>query len=305
MEAAIQVENLGKRFGTLSALEGVTFSVSRGEIFGYVGPNGAGKTTTIRILLGLLNPTTGLVRVLGFDPASKDFGFRRRLAALLEYPGIYEELTVQENLEFYAAIYRVTDPRSKIEQVLNLTGLNARRNDQANRLSKGMKQKLAIGRILMHNAEVFFFDEPTAGLDPLFQRDIRDLIRDLAHSEKTVFLSSHNLHEVQEICSKIGILREGRLLACDTVDHLLARFQSAKQRLTFHDVQDKIKAFELLQQWGTVRNSTDGKSLEIVVQEPHRISHLEPLLCTHGVAPKEIQEAELNLDDVFHTLMSR
>lgn len=301
----IQVKNLHKKFGSLIALEGVNFTVQKGEIFGYLGPNGAGKTTTIRILLGLLVPTSGSVRVLGYSPGEESFAFRKRIGALLENPGVYEDLSIYDNLQFYANIYRLEDVNKKIKGLLEFMGMEKRMGELAGRLSKGMKQKLAIARLLLHDPEMLFFDEPTAGLDPIFQKEIRDLIQKLSRQGKTIFLSSHNLHEVQEICTRVAFLKEGHLLAVDTVEYFLEQFQNSKKEILFKRRDDKEKACYILRKLGLIKEFSPDLKIEILLNDPGKSSTIEHSLAKQGIMVESITNEPLALEDVFYILMRK
>lgn len=197
MEPVIACDRLCKYFGHRPALEDLTLTVHRGETLGLVGPNGAGKTTAIRLLLGLLEPTSGSASVLGCPSAHLCADVRRRISCVLETPGIYEDLTVYQNLCFYSRLYSVRYAERRIQELLDVFGRSSLTRERAGNLSKGMKQKLAIARSLLHDPEVLFFDEPTSGLDPTFQRDVSRLIRELRGADKTIFLSPHHLREVE------------------------------------------------------------------------------------------------------------
>lgn len=304
-QEVIEVRNLSKKFDDFHALHDVSFEVRRGEVFGCLGPNGAGKTTTLRILLGLLRPTTGDVRVLGSAPDNNSLNYRKRIAALLEHPGILDELSVYENLEFYARIYRVSDSKKRIEEVMGLTMLETKRNVRAALLSKGMKQKLAIGRILMHDAEIYYFDEPTSGLDPSFQREIRDLLLQLAERNRTVFLNSHNLYEVQEICNRVMFIKEGRTVTVESVDSLFSRFSNLKKEIGLLNVGDKEAAMQLLQNRCLIlRKTADFSNVEVLLRPGTSTRDLAEALSGLGIGVSKVRDLPLHLEDIFHDVMN-
>lgn len=218
----IEIRDLTKRYGDLAALDSVSFDVSEGEVFGYLGPNGAGKTTTLMLILGLLNPTSGEVKVMGENVDS----VRKKIGVVLDTPGLYEELTFYENLEFFGKLYNVDNIDKRIEELTNLLGLKERINSKVKEFSKGMKQKAAIARSLLHDPELLFFDEPTSGLDPDMQIVIRDVIKDLRKRGKTIFLNSHNLAEVEECCHRVAILRKGKIVEIGAIDELRERYST-------------------------------------------------------------------------------
>jgi ABC-2 type transport system ATP-binding protein len=212
----IQTNHLCRRFGDITALKDVSLDIPAGSIFGYLGLNGAGKTTTIRILLGLLPPTSGKVSVLGLDPATHAAEIRAHSGALLEHTGLYERLSAWENLDFYGRIWHITAPQRgrRIQELLESIGLWERRSESIQDWSRGMKQKLAVARALIHRPELVFLDEPSAGLDPLAAVSLReDLQRLVNHEKVTVFLTTHRLDEAEKLCSQVAILHNGVLLA--------------------------------------------------------------------------------------------
>ena len=197
-EIAIRVDRLTRTFGAITAVDHLTLEVPRGVVFGFLGPNGAGKTTTIRLLLGLLEPTGGRVDVLGFDPRYQGYDIRQRSGALLEEPGIYDRMNAEDNLDFYARVWRLSssERRARVKELLTRFELWDRRKQSPELWSTGMRQKLAVARALLHQPEVLFLDEPTAGLDPLAAHELGDELVKLASSEGvTVVLTTHDLAE--------------------------------------------------------------------------------------------------------------
>ena len=223
---AIQIKNLTRRFGELTALNDISLEIPQGEIFGFLGSNGAGKTTTIRILLGLLPATSGEIRVLGFDPKTQATQIRTSSGALLEHTGLYERLSAWENLDFYGRIWHMPNLErgKRIQSLLESIELWERRNEVIREWSRGMKQKLAVARALIHKPELVFLDEPSAGLDPLAAVTLRDDLKRLVELERvTVFLTTHNLAEAEKLCRQVGVLHRGRLLDCGTPAEISAR----------------------------------------------------------------------------------
>jgi len=205
MSTAIHIDNIRKKLGKREVLKGVSFDVESGDIFGYLGPNGAGKTTTIRILLGLLQVDSGELDILGqnIELAST----RMRIGFALDPDGLYDMMTAVENLKFYADIYSISDAGVRIDKALKLVGLDDRADDRVGTYSKGMRQRLSLARAMVHDPEVLILDEPTAGVDPTGQIEIRKILLNIARKEKkTVLLSSHNLDEVQRICNRIALI---------------------------------------------------------------------------------------------------
>ncbi len=206
-DPALSVEHLSKRFGDRMAFDDVSFEVGRGEVFGFLGPNGAGKTTTVRTLGSLIAPTSGSATVAGY-PLTPENGeeIRRRISIMPEAPGLYLHLSVFENLECFAGLYEVADPRDRIERVLRAVNLTDRARDTGSTLSKGLRQRVALARALLNDPEVLFLDEPTSGLDPVAAREVHDLIVGLRKQGVTVFLTTHRLEEAERLCDRVAIL---------------------------------------------------------------------------------------------------
>jgi ABC-2 type transport system ATP-binding protein len=219
---AIELVNLSHRYGGRVAVEGLNLKVSPGEVFGFVGPNGAGKTTTIRILAGLLKPSGGEAFVGGHSARHESQAVRRQIGYMPDFFGVYPELRVYEYLDFFAACYQILekDRPGLINGLLDLVDLSHRNDDQVDRLSRGMKQRLSLARALIHDPQVLLLDEPASGLDPRARVEIRELLVELARMGKTIFFSTHILADVAEICTRVGILEEGRLAAEGSLEEL-------------------------------------------------------------------------------------
>src|SRR6266852_6831817 len=225
-EPIIRTERLSRYFGTVKALDDLSLEVPAGIVFGFLGPNGAGKTTTIHLLLGLLEPTAGQASVLGFDTHTQAEAIRARSGALLEFAGLYERMSAQDNLDLYGRIYRMSAPvrRARIKELLTHLDLWERRRDQVSTWSRGMKQKLAVARVLFHHPPLVFLDEPTAGFDPVAAAALRnDLASLVAREAVTVFLNTHNLSEAEKLWSQVAVIRQGKLVTVGAPDELRAR----------------------------------------------------------------------------------
>jgi len=257
----IEVQNLTKTFNGKAVLKDISFKVKEGEIFGYLGPNGAGKTTTMRIILGLLNPTSGNAFVLGQNLGENE-KLRNKVGVLLENDGVYDKLSAYENLDYCAQLYGISDGverKRRIGELLEFVGLSDRRNDKVGEFSKGMRRKLALARAIAHEPEVLFLDEPSSGLDPEAQIMVRELILQLsAEMGVTIFLNSHDLDEVQRICSKIAILQSGEIKAHDTIKNLGDKMGKPRVEIALSDSRDAEKALNIL-------NSLDFQSLFSIV----------------------------------------
>jgi ABC-2 type transport system ATP-binding protein len=227
----IHTENLTKRFKTTLAVDNLNLEIREGEVFGFLGPNGAGKTTTVRMLTSLIGPTSGSAVVNGFRVGQQDTDIRRSVGILTETPGMYDNLSAEFNLEIYANLYEVKDPKGQVEKYLRMLGLWDRRMDEAGTFSKGMKQKLAIARSLLHEPRILFLDEPTSALDPEAALLVREFIAELRKEGRTIFLCTHNLDEADRLCDRIGVFRT-QLLALDTPARL--RSQLFGRKVVFH-----------------------------------------------------------------------
>jgi len=215
--SAIETHELTRTFGNLSAVDDLSLNIPEGTVFGFLGPNGAGKTTTVRMLTALIAPTSGTANIMGYQLGTDNQSIRRSVGILTETPGLYDRLSAEQNLIFFARLYDVPAQRAKeqAERYLRMLELWERRSDRVGGFSKGMRQKLAIARALLHEPRVIFLDEPTAGLDPEAARTVRDFIKELRSEGRTIFLTTHNLPEADELCDLIGVFRT-QLLRVDT-----------------------------------------------------------------------------------------
>jgi ABC-2 type transport system ATP-binding protein len=240
----IEVKNLTKQFGEVTAVDGLTFNVAKGEVFGLLGPNGAGKTTTIRMLCCLIPKTSGDAQIAGYpiESSAASLAIRKMIGLVTDNIGLYEELTAYENLDYYGKLYECPEAQRKerIEYYLKMMELWEKRNLDISDYSKGMKQKIAIARALIHDPELLFFDEPTANLDPESARVVRDIILKLKKDGKTIFINTHNLDEAQRICDRIGILKT-KLLAVNTPEQLeTSTWGTSKTVFQVEQVNDQI-----------------------------------------------------------------
>ncbi len=229
--SGIEARGLVKSFGSLTAVDGVSFRVEAGEIFGLLGPNGSGKTTTVRLLSCLIAPSAGSATVAGFDIEKEPLKVREAVGVLTENPGIYDRLSALENMEFFAEAYGLVDRAerdARIRELLEFFDLWDRRGDKAGTWSKGMRQKLAIAKAVVHRPGVLFLDEPSSGLDPKAAKDIRDLMWDMSRREKrSIVLCTHNLEEAERLCSRVMIIRKGAPLATGSVEDLRRKMREA------------------------------------------------------------------------------
>jgi ABC-2 type transport system ATP-binding protein len=302
MNSAISLEKVSKKFGTREALKEVSFTVEQGDIFGYLGPNGAGKTTSIRILLGLLQATSGTASILGED-VSKDEA-RRKVGFVLETDGLYDNMTAEENLEYYFRIYGVPEPKGRVGKMLDSVGLGDRAKDKAGTYSKGMRQRLALARSMAHTPGLLILDEPTAGVDPSGQIEIRQLILDMAHKEgKTIFLSSHNLDEVERICNRIALIDRGEIKLYGELDKLQREMSQGEVVIeTAEAIAEPLFAeLKSLSHLG-LQGREEGK-LVFVPQEGVEVSDIVSLLGERGVRIEGASRREASLEEIYTAIL--
>jgi len=244
MAVMIDISNLSKRYGSRLEVDGLNLQIEEGELFGFVGPNGAGKTSTIRMMTGLLQPTSGDVQIAGQSVRQNPNAIRQAIGYMPDFFGVYNDMTVAEYLDFFGACYQVpTDQRSGIvSDLLELVELSHRQDDMVDKLSRGMKQRLSLARTLVHDPQVLILDEPASGLDPRARVEIRELLVELAKMGKTIFFSTHILADVAEICSRVGILEAGQLVAVGELEELQQRLvPKRKIEITLLDGLDEAR----------------------------------------------------------------
>jgi ABC-2 type transport system ATP-binding protein len=302
---AVQVSHLAKSFGDTQAVADISFAIDRGEIFGLLGPNGAGKTTTIHLLLGLLEPTGGTAEVLGFDTQTQADEVRARTGALLEHSGLYEQLSAEDNLEFYGRVYRVpaADRQARIKELLTDIAVWERRKERVDTWSKGMKQKLALARAMLHRPPLVFLDEPTAGLDVMSATAVREDLESLAAREGvTVFLTTHNMAEAERLCSEVAVIRQGKLVAIGHPDELRARAGGPRVEIVGRGFSER--ALELLRARPEVAAAVvENRHLEIDLRQETDVAPLVSILIAEGVQVEEVRHGKASLEEVFVTLM--
>ena len=301
-QPVIVTEELTKSFGDILAVDRLTLSVNRGEVFGLLGPNGAGKTTTVRMLAALLAPTGGTASVAGFKIGKNDQDIRRKIGLLPEAPGLYDGLTAEQNLAFYGAMYGVENIDSQSQRYLELLGLWNRRYEPVGTFSKGMRQKLAIARALLHEPEVLFLDEPTSGLDPQASRLVREFIADLKAEGRTIVLCTHNLEEADRLCDRVAVV-SGHLLALDAPGVLRRKLFGRK--VVFHLTETKQELVEALNKFEFVTEiqQIDNKILAAVDDPEKNNPHLIKALVEAGGEVQFVGELRRRLEDVYLELI--
>ncbi len=305
-ETAIHVERLTKKFGDFIAVNEVSFDVHRGEVVGYLGPNGSGKTTTMRMLLGLLLPTSGDAQVLGFDIRKQAESIRPLVGYMSQKFALYEDLTVRENLVFYGGVYglRPAEYRPRVQDVLALIGLSGREDERGGELSGGWRQRLALGIALVHNPKLLFLDEPTSGVDPSARREFWDLIYTLAEQGVTVFVSTHYMDEAEH-CGRLGIMYNGKLMAMDTPGNLKAsQLKGPAWNIVADPLIPVLEALSAIP--GVHRAGLLGDHLHaITLRDAHTAETVRAALAARGFAHAVIEEAEPTLEDVFVELAGK
>ncbi len=303
--AAVEVHDLTRRFGEFTAVDAVTFRVERGEVFGFLGPNGAGKTTTIKMLTGLLAPTSGRGRVAGFDLATETQQIKSQIGYMSQLFSLYADLTVEENIAFFSGLNGV--PRTRREErkrwVLEMAGLEGERRQRTGELPLGWKQRLALGCAVLHEPPILFLDEPTSGVDPISRRRFWDLIYDLTAGGTTVFVTTHYMEEAEH-CHRLALMNRGRLIALDRPAVLK---RQALEPLFEVEADDLVHAVEVLQEApGIVRAGMFGRLLHVTAERaegaPERIRQA---LAAEGVEARAIRAIEPSLEDVFIALVAK
>jgi ABC-2 type transport system ATP-binding protein len=301
--AMVFAQNLSKKFNKIMAVEQISFGIEGGEVFGILGPNGAGKTTMVRMLCALISPTTGYARVAGFELGKEDQIIRQNVGILTESPGLYDGLSAEENLNFFATMYEVENLRSQVERYLRLLGLWERRFEPVATFSKGMRQKLAIARAILHEPKVLFLDEPTSGLDPEMSRLVRDFISELKNEGRTIVLCTHNLDEADRLCDRIAVVN-ARLLALDTPKALRQKLYG--RTVVFHlngggeEFQKELETLEFVDSVQAVDNK-----LVIQLENPEEYNpQLIRRLVNLGADIQFVGELRRTLEDVYLQLMS-
>ncbi|NOX45276.1 MAG: ABC transporter ATP-binding protein [Caldiserica bacterium] len=297
MDVAIALRGVRKALGGREILRGITLEVHRGDVFGYLGPNGAGKTTTIRVILGLLSPDSGEVSILGKRAGP---GPRSRVGFVLESDGLFDGLTAAENLLLFARLYGVRGPR--IDELLELVGLPGERHERVGKLSRGMRQRLALARALLHDPEILVLDEPTVGLDPSGQMELRGLVRELAAAGKTIFFSSHNLDEVERLCNRIALIHRGEIRLQGEVEALRAGGRGYVVELS---AEPPPAAVEELRADGRLGlTEAHGRRLVLDPADGVGIPELAQALQARGLEIEAIYRRRASLEELYRRILA-
>ena len=298
----IETKKLSRNFGDLVAVDNLDLNIEAGDIFGFIGPNGAGKTTTMRILVTLLEPTSGAAFIDGLDVSKKGREVRRRVGYMPDFMGVYDDLKVFEYLEFFAAAFGIEYRKRKsiVDGVLELTDLQSKRNTAVDSLSRGMQQRLGLARVLIHDPKVLILDEPASGLDPRARIEIRELLRELKRMGKTIMISSHILSELEEICDRVGIIEHGRLVFGGTLEEIRPRL-GIHSKVRVKVLGDESRAVELLTALPQVQQvDVVGDYLAVTFREGETTDGtIARTLVGGGVDLVYLQPEQLKLDDAF------
>jgi ABC-2 type transport system ATP-binding protein len=310
MSAIIETRNLVKRYGKLEAVNNLNLAVPEGAIYGFVGPNGAGKTSTMRILTTLMRPTSGEAYVAGYEVTKQPRNVRRAIGYMPDFFGVYDDMRVWEYLDFFAACYDIPERERNplVDDLLELVDLTHRKNDMVDKLSRGMKQRLCLARTLAHDPQVLILDEPASGLDPRARIEIRELLVELASMGKTIFFSSHILADVSEICTHIGIIEAGEMVAQGSMDEMQRQLMPHREiKITFLSIADREKAKTII---GGLEGILDIVEIEASDKgrprlqlhfsgEDEGVALISQRLSTEGIAIVGFSEEERNLEAVF------
>jgi ABC-2 type transport system ATP-binding protein len=289
----LRTTNLTKRFGKLEAVKNLYLELRRGEVFGFLGPNGAGKSTTVGMILGLITPTEGSIDVFGLKLKDNRWAALRRIGAVIEEPAFYPYLSGWNNLEALArAIGGIS--RAKIEEVLERVNLQDRAGDRYSHYSMGMKQRLGIASTLLRDPELIILDEPASGLDPAGTKEVRDLIPKLAHESRAVFLCSHLLHEVEQVCDRIAIIKEGTMLACAPMHELLTQGQTLQIK-----VDEPEQAAAILTSLPWIKSVKKENDYLVVDVPKESASQVNKALAEHNIFASELVSSNVSLESVF------
>lgn len=302
MSAAIRLENVTKRLGGREVLNNVTFNVEQGDIFGCLGPNGAGKTTTIRVLLGLIRPTSGNTFIRG-ENVEKD-AVRQNVGFVLDADGLYENMTGVENVRYYASLYAVAHPEERVKRVLETVGLSDRAKDKVAAYSRGMRQRLAIARAMVHDPEILILDEPTSGIDPTGQIQLREILLDMAHREgKTIFFSSHNLDEVHRICNRIALINKGEIRLYGELEKLQREMSRPEVSISTQGLMGEDVLAGLSTAFGTGVSRRVHHTVTFSLQSREAVPDIVAFLTGHGIRIEEVKHNEASLEEIYTSIL--
>lgn len=299
MGHVVEIKNLTKKFGDFTAVDNISLSVEKGEIFGFLGPNGAGKTTTIKMLCGILMPTSGKGSVSGYDIISEQEKIKTVIGYMSQRFSLYEDLTVVENLEFFGSIYGLENAwlKQAISRVVDMAGIGDRKNDLVKNLPGGMKQRLALGAAILHDPPILFLDEPTSGVDPLMRRNFWDIIYRFSEEGRTIFVTTHYMDEAEH-CNRIALVIAGTIIALDSPDNLKRNFNQAVYSIVtenFLDVFEKIRYLDFI-----IEAAIFGTDIHVLCEgDIPAKKKLASFFSKNGIQGFSIHRINPSLEDVF------
>lgn len=298
----IQMAGLTKRFGHVSAVQDLNLTVEEGDCFGFLGPNGAGKTTTMRMLVGLLRPTSGTVRVWGYDPLTEAMQAKRHFGFVPDLYSFYDSFTARENLEFFASLSHIPrEERGKrIQELLDYFGLADKAEYKVGGYSHGMKQRLVLAQALLSHPRLLILDEPTVGLDPRGQHEVRDFIKRISREGTTIFISSHMLFEIEDICNQVGILNQGKLVRSTSIEGLKAEMgakQGIRLRIEGEGIEGLLKHVEAVE--GVLGVKGETNTISVTVSSSEVIPLLVTAIVSNGGKIRRMEELTPTLEEVY------
>jgi ABC-2 type transport system ATP-binding protein len=296
------IENLVKKFGKFKALDGLSFEIEEGSIYGFVGANGAGKTTTMKIVAGLLKATSGRVILDGADIGQNPNGVKEKIGYMPDFFGVYDDLKVNEYMDFYAGVYGIPrNEREKIsDQLIELVNLSDRKHSYVDALSRGMKQRLCLARSLIHNPRLLILDEPASGLDPKARVEMKEILKELCGMGKTILISSHILSELSEICTSVGIIEKGRMVASGSVDEIMKK-ASCNKTIRVSVLGDLNPAMKFLQEQPSIGDiiTTNGYLDADYDGDERDMAEMLKNMIKNGIPVVSFTEVEKNLESAF------
>jgi ABC-2 type transport system ATP-binding protein len=309
MNPIIQGENLVRTFGSTPAIDGINFSIDEGEVFGVLGPNGSGKTTLIRLLNGVLTPTSGRAILFGKDVMIDGAYVRARTGVLTETPSLYERLSAKKNLSFFGRFYGIPDADipQRVNKILSLLNLADRGDEAVGGFSKGMKQRLAIARALIHDPQVIFLDEPTSGLDPEASRQVEGIIRELASDKgKTIFLCTHNLNQAQHLCSRVAMINKGKILAQGSIHDLTGRlWKAVPVEMEFLTPPPSSVIGKIREMGGVIVDSQADTTVTIRVAQKDLVPAVIRIVVSNGGEIFRVTPRDYSLEEIYFAVQEQ
>ncbi len=298
MDSILKVNNLRKKFVNIDAIDGISFEIQKGEMFGFIGPDGAGKTTTIRTLCGILKNFKGSVEIMGYDLKEEPEKIKRNIGYLSQDFSLYKDLTVDENIEFFAELHQIENYQKRRKELLEFTKMGEFRNRRAKNLSGGMKKKLALACTLIHRPEIIFLDEPTNGVDPVSRREFWQILSELLKSNVTIFLSTPYIDEAER-CSRVGLLNKGKLLGINTPENLKQSMKQTIYEIVLPEVRRGFNELNSLDFINDIQSFGDRLHLYLSGEKKSNLEMIKNTLGDKNVEYKKMEQIAPSLEDVF------